>query len=76
MGHSIFYAIENDFIEGVKLILKHKHCDSLCVFDQKCPFKYGVTPLTLAALHNNYPILKLLVNNGHILKVRILLVAG
>ena len=66
---SIFHAIDQNFVEAVKLILRYDKCDSLQIkLDHPC-FQIGMTPLHLAAIKNNYTILKLLLQNGHKLEV-------
>ena len=66
---SIYHAIDQNFVEGVKLILKQDHCSSSCIYKEHSYFKIGTTPFSLAALNNNYTILRLLQQHGHFLKV-------
>jgi len=68
---SIFFAIEQNYVEGVKKILDKHRCSELTVSNNHPYFQFAHTPLSMAASNNNYEILRLLKKYHHRLKVMI-----
>ena len=72
LGLNIFHAVEADFTEGVKLILACNKCNDLKIIRANHYFPAGLTPMLLAARHNNYRMMLLLHENDHELPVWLL----
>ncbi|CAK8677996.1 unnamed protein product [Clavelina lepadiformis] len=65
IGDNLFYAIKRNFLGGVETILKRDACVEAKIEGKKAKFPAGTTPTLLAALNNNYEILKLLHEYKH-----------
>ncbi|XP_033110107.1 short transient receptor potential channel 5-like isoform X2 [Anneissia japonica] len=68
LGDSLLKAVDEQFIEGVKLICEHSKSknipEALECRSQDGDFHPDITPLILAAHHNNFDIIKILLEFG------------
>jgi len=70
IGDCLFHAIQQNFLTGIEIILKHDDCRGMSIEGENCYFPVGSTPMIHAACCNNYDALKLLQNHDHILEVK------
>jgi len=66
---NLYHAIQQNFVEGVTIILKYEPSITSRIIGENFFFPTGISPFCFAAWQNNYTMLKVLSENGHTLQI-------